>query len=180
MRRLLHRQFVGALAATSCPRLDFPQAALGVRFSSTATGGAEKPIPVDETKKNVPSEGTDILCKIARGELPATVRYSDEVCIAIDDVNPVAPVHVLIVPRLHIDGISSMASEKACNALSGYDDQEKLVGHLFTVANKVARELGIAESGYRTVFNNGKDGGQTVPHLHLHLLGGRRMKWPPG
>jgi len=115
-----------------------------------------------------------IFCKIVRGEVPSKRVYEDEQVYAFHDINPVAPVHILIVPKKHITGIQTLEREDEC-----------LVGHMFYVARKIAEELGIApdenlNKGYRLVFNVGKDAGQSVFHLHLHLIGGRKMEWPPG
>jgi histidine triad (HIT) family protein len=107
--------------------------------------------------------------KIYDGEIPADVLFKDELCCAFRDISPQAPTHVLIVPREPIPRIAA-ATEA---------DQATL-GHLLSVAAKVAVSLGIEESGYRIVINNGADGGETVPHLHVHLLGGRQLLWPPG
>ncbi len=115
-----------------------------------------------------------IFCKILRGEIPSKKVYEDEKVYAFHDINPVAPVHILIIPKKHILGIQELQQEDEC-----------LVGHMFYVAKKIAQELGLApdgnlSGGYRLVFNVGKDAGQTVFHLHLHLIGGRSMSWPPG
>lgn len=106
--------------------------------------------------------------KIITREIPAAIVHEDEHCLAFRDVQPQAPVHVLVVPRRPIPSLESITAEDA-----------PLIGHLFVVATQVAAAEGLA-SGYRTVFNVGTDGGQTVPHLHLHVLGGRRLAWPPG
>ncbi len=105
-----------------------------------------------------------IFCKIVAGEIPAKEVYRDEQVTAFHDINPVAPVHVLIVPNEHIP--SAAAAEP---------QHEALLGHMFVVARRVAEELGVAERGFRLVVNNGPEAGQEVPHLHMHLLGGRRM-----
>ena len=110
-----------------------------------------------------------IFCRIAAGGIPADVIYRDEQVTAFRDIDPQAPVHVLLIPNQHI------ASTDALEA-----GHEALVGKLFTAAKKVAREQGIADNGYRLTINTGRDGNQTVAHLHLHLIGGRRMGWPPG
>jgi len=110
-----------------------------------------------------------IFARIIDGEIPAKLIHDDEKCIAFHDVNPQAPVHVLIVPRKPLVNID--ASTEADSAL---------LGHLLHVAAGLARELNVAESGYRIVINNGKDGGQSVDHLHVHLLAGRTLTWPPG
>lgn len=111
---------------------------------------------------------TDCLfCKIVRGEIPARIVDETEDAIAFRDITPQAPVHVLVIPRRHVDSL----------LVSG-DEAE--MGRLMTLAVRVARAEGIAESGFRTVVNTHDDGGQTVNHLHVHVLGGRRMMWPPG
>ena len=111
-----------------------------------------------------------IFCKIAAGEIPAKKLYEDERAIAIADIDPKAPLHALVIPKQHIASLAEV----------GASEQEKtLVGHLLGVANQLAQERGLSE-GYRIVVNIGPDGGQTVDHLHVHLLGGRAMHWPPG
>ncbi len=110
-----------------------------------------------------------IFCKIVAGELPATIVHETERVVAFRDIDPQAPVHVLVVPRRHIATLHDVA-----------DEDGDLVGEIFQVARRVADNEGIAETGYRTVFNCGGHGGQDVYHLHLHLLGGRQMAWPPG
>jgi histidine triad (HIT) family protein len=110
-----------------------------------------------------------LFCKIARKEIPATVVYEDNHVLAFRDINPGAPVHILVIPRQHIE---SMATVEA--------GQAALIGHLLTAAAEIARAEKIAESGYRLVANTGKEGGQSVYHLHFHLMGGRQMSWPPG
>ena len=107
--------------------------------------------------------------KIYDGEIPAEIVHRDELCCAFRDISPQAPTHVLIVPAKPIARIAEATEE----------DQATL-GHLLLTAAKIAGELGIAESGYRTVINNGPHGGETVPHLHVHVLGGRQLDWPPG
>lgn len=110
-----------------------------------------------------------IFCNIAAGQSPADILHEDDVAVAFRDIHPQAPVHVLIVPRRHLSAISAMKEE----------DRE-LVGHLHWVARQLAEKLGVAESGYRLVINVGRDANQTVGHLHLHLLAGRALGWPPG
>jgi histidine triad (HIT) family protein len=110
-----------------------------------------------------------LFCKIAAGDIPATLVYQDERLIAFKDINPQAPMHVLVVPRRHIPTL---------NDLVGSDDQ--LVGEMLRRAAAIAGEHGHADRGYRTVFNCNADAGQTVFHIHLHVLGGRSLKWPPG
>lgn len=110
-----------------------------------------------------------LFCKIRDGQVPAKVVYRDDVCLGFEDINPQAPTHVLFIPLKHIPTVNDLAME----------DRET-VGHLFTAAAKVARERGFAENGYRVVMNTHRDAGQTVFHIHLHLLGGRSLGWPPG
>ena len=107
--------------------------------------------------------------KICDKEIPATIVYEDERCVVFRDISPKAPLHILVIPRKAIPRVA-MATE----------EDEALLGHLLLTAAKVARSEGVADSGYRLVINNGKDGGEAVPHLHVHLLGGRQMEWPPG
>ena len=110
-----------------------------------------------------------IFCKIASGEIPSTRVYEDNVCIAFNDLTPQAPTHILIIPRGHVDSLDK-ASES---------DKDTL-GHLLLTAAKIARDNGFAENGYRVVINTNSDGGQTVFHLHVHLLAGRTFVFPPG
>jgi len=110
-----------------------------------------------------------LFCKIAGGEIPAKLVLKDDQVIAFRDINPQAPVHVLVIPRRHIGSLNELGPDDAA-----------LMGHLHLVANQVARAEQIAEGGWRAVFNTGKHGGQTVHHLHLHVLGGRPLLWPPG
>lgn len=110
-----------------------------------------------------------IFCEIIAGEKPGTIVYQDDYVVGFLDINPASPVHILIVPRKHIPSIGDVQEE-----------HEALVGHLFTVANKLAAENGISNSGYRLIINSGPDARQAVFHLHLHLLGGRAMRFPMG
>ncbi len=110
-----------------------------------------------------------VFCQIATREKPAKVLYEDEQCLAIQDLFPRAPVHILVIPRKHITSLNDPL-----------DGEEPLLGHLLSVAARMAKERGIAGTGFRTVINTNAEGGQTVFHLHLHVLGGRAMKWPPG
>jgi histidine triad (HIT) family protein len=113
---------------------------------------------------------TDCLfCKIIHREIPASIVYEDQRVLAFNDVNPQAPTHVLVVPKRHIASLNDMSVE---------DDQ--LIGELVRRAAAIAKERGLSAGGYRTVFNTNRDAGQTVFHIHLHLLGGRSMQWPPG
>lgn len=110
-----------------------------------------------------------LFCRIIAGELPSSQVYSDESVVAIRDISPQAPTHILLLARKHIASVADL----------GKADRE-LMGKIFAVGVELAGREGIAESGYRLVVNNGRDGGQTVDHLHVHLLGGRRLAWPPG
>lgn len=110
-----------------------------------------------------------IFCKLGEKEIPTRAVYEDETTFAFHDMNPEAPVHVLVIPKAHIK-----------NVAEANDSDSALLGHLLLVAKKVAKLTGIAEGGYRIVTNSGKDGGQSVDHLHLHVMGGRHMTWPPG
>ncbi len=105
-----------------------------------------------------------IFCQIAAGKIPSEILYRDDEVVAFRDINPAAPTHLLIIPGKHIPSVAH---------LSGTD--LPLVGHMVDVANQLAKDAGISESGYRLVINYGKDSGQVVPHLHLHLLGGRKL-----
>jgi histidine triad (HIT) family protein len=110
-----------------------------------------------------------LFCKIVEGQIPATIVFQDDHVVAFKDITPRAPTHVLIVPRRHIASL---------NDLGAGDDA--LVGEMVRAAAAIAKEQGLADRGYRTVFNCNADAGQTVFHIHLHLLGGRTMAWPPG
>lgn len=110
-----------------------------------------------------------LFCKIIAGEIPSDKVYEDESVYAFNDISPEAPVHILIVPKEHIS---------SCNELD--EKNAQVVAKIFTVAKKLAEEKGIADKGYRIVNNCGEDGGQSVKHLHFHLLGGRSLAWPPG
>ena len=105
-----------------------------------------------------------VFCQIVAGKIPARLLYQDDEVIAFPDINPAAPIHLLIVPKRHIPSLAHLS-----------EDETPLVGHMIKIANQLAREEGIADSGYRLVINTGKDGGQVVPHLHMHLLGSRRL-----
>jgi len=110
-----------------------------------------------------------IFCKIINNEIPCTKVYEDDKILAFKDINPAAPVHVLIIPKKHITSVNEIN-----------EDNAEVVGHIFTTAAKLAKELGVDSNGYRVVTNVGTQGGQTVEHLHFHLLGGRNLGWPPG
>jgi histidine triad (HIT) family protein len=110
-----------------------------------------------------------LFCRIVAGEVPADSVFQDERCMAFRDTNPQAPVHLLVIPRDHMDSLDD----------AGQKD-EAVLGHLLRVAARVANEQGLSESGYRTVINTGAGAGQSVFHLHVHVLGGRSLNWPPG
>jgi histidine triad (HIT) family protein len=105
-----------------------------------------------------------IFCQIVAGTIPAEVLYRDEEIIAFRDINPAAPTHVLIVPKKHISSLAQLT-----------DDETPLAGNMIKVANRLAKEEGVSEKGYRLIISSGEEGGQIVPHLHMHLLGGRRL-----
>jgi histidine triad (HIT) family protein len=107
-----------------------------------------------------------IFCKIIAGDIPSKIIYQDKDVVIFPDINPVAPVHLLIVPSKHITSLATMTEADA-----------PLVGKMVAAANKVAREQGLADKGYRLTINSGADAGQLVPHLHSHLIGGRSLKW---
>ena len=107
--------------------------------------------------------------KICDREIPADIVHEDDLCVCFRDIAPQAPVHLLIVPRKPIPRIAEAE-----------DTDQALIGHLFLTARKIAKEQGLAEGGFRLVVNNGPDGGEAVPHLHIHILAGRQMAWPPG
>ncbi|MGA8891434.1 MAG: histidine triad nucleotide-binding protein [Anaeromyxobacteraceae bacterium] len=110
-----------------------------------------------------------LFCKIARKEIPAKLLFEDEDVVAFEDINPQAPVHALVVPRKHIPSLNELAPE-----------DDALVGKMARVAAAIARERGVAEAGWRSVVNVGREGGQLVFHVHMHCMGGRPMFWPPG
>lgn len=110
-----------------------------------------------------------LFCKIAAGQIPSEIVYQDEDGVAFRDINPQAPTHVLVIPREHLGNAAAASAEDA-----------GLMGRLLLIAAQVARQEGIEESGYRLVLNVGPHGGESVPHLHIHLIGGRQLAWPPG
>jgi histidine triad (HIT) family protein len=110
-----------------------------------------------------------VFCRIAEKKLPAKIVFEDKDAIAFEDVNPQAPVHILVIPKKHIS-----------TNLDLREEDNALVGHLFQVANKVSRDRGISDRGVRLVINCNREAGQTVYHIHIHVLGGRAMHWPPG
>ncbi len=110
-----------------------------------------------------------LFCRIIERRAPAKIVFEDEQAVAIEDIHPQAPVHLLVIPRKHLPSLKEAAPE-----------DEPLLGHLFTIAANLGRERGLDSKGYRTVINNGTWAGQSVFHLHVHLLGGRVFHWPPG
>jgi histidine triad (HIT) family protein len=108
-----------------------------------------------------------LFCRIVRKEIPATIVHEDADTVAFRDIDPKAPTHILVIPKTHVSSLNEVTDPT-------------MLGRLLLVARHLAKAEGIDQSGYRAVFNTGADSGQTVHHLHLHLLGGRRMKWPPG
>ncbi len=110
-----------------------------------------------------------IFAKIIRKEIPAKIVHEDEHCLAFHDVSPQAPTHVLVIPKKEIESLEQLTVDDAA-----------LLGHIWIVIPQIARQLGLGEDGYRVVVNCGRDGGQSVNHLHYHILGGRPMTWPPG
>jgi histidine triad (HIT) family protein len=113
--------------------------------------------------------GDTIFGKIIRKEIPANIVYEDDLCLAFTDISPQAPTHILVIPKQPIPKLSDVTVA-----------DKELLGHLLLTVKKVADNAGLAETGYRVVINTGNDGGQTVFHLHMHILGGRSMQWPPG
>ena len=110
-----------------------------------------------------------IFKKIIDKEIPVDIVYEDELCLAFRDIDPKAPVHVLIIPKKEIPSLAEVS-----------ESDKELLGHLLVTASQIAKDLGISDSGYRLVANTNEEGGQEVHHLHIHLLGGRQMNWPPG
>jgi len=110
-----------------------------------------------------------VFSKIIAREIPARIVYEDDCCLAFHDVAPQAPVHMLVIPKKEIARVGATQV-----------DDEALLGHLIYVAQSIAKEQGLHETGFRLVINHGRDGGETVPHLHVHVMGGRPMGWPPG
>lgn len=110
-----------------------------------------------------------IFCKIINGEIPCSIIYENDKILAFNDINPVAPVHILIIPKQHIESAQNISVDNA-----------DITAEIFLAASKIAKDKGIDKTGYRIVTNIGVDGGQTVQHLHYHLLGGRSLQWPPG
>ena len=115
------------------------------------------------------AEQNCIFCQVVAGEISADIIYRDDLAVAFRDINPQAPVHALVIPREHMESLDDAAGR-----------DEMTLGHLLRVAARVANEQGLSESGYRTVINTGAGAGQSVFHLHLHVVGGRPLHWPPG
>lgn len=113
--------------------------------------------------------GDTIFGKIIRREIPANIVYEDDLCLAFTDINPQAPTHILVIPKKPIPTLSEADA-----------DDKALLGHMLLTIKNIAQDAGLTTSGYRVVINTGNDGGQTVFHLHMHLLGGRPLQWPPG
>ena len=110
-----------------------------------------------------------LFCRIAAGEIPAKIVFDDENVVAFEDINPQAPIHIVIIPRKHIPTVLDLT-----------DEDQELVGHLHMVANQIAAEKSLADDGFRLVTNCKKSAGQEVFHIHMHMLGGREFSWPPG
>merc|ERR1712080_128338 len=130
---------------------------------------ADQPSLLETAKKKYgPHAGNTIFTKILNKEIPSKFIYEDDKCVAFHDISPQAPVHLLVIPRLHMPSLQD-----------AHEDDEALLGHLLYVAKVCAANEGL-DKGYRVVINNGDDGAQSVHHLHIHVLGGRQIKWPPG
>jgi histidine triad (HIT) family protein len=110
-----------------------------------------------------------LFCRIAKKEIPSRILFEDDNLLALHDVNPIAPIHVLVIPKEHITGLGDVTPEHT-----------KVLGELLAATRRVGEETGLGQSGYRVVINNGQHAGQSVLHLHLHVLGGRPLAWPPG
>ncbi|AWI03320.1 histidine triad nucleotide-binding protein [Clostridium drakei] len=110
-----------------------------------------------------------IFCKIIKGEIPCEKVYEDDIVLSFKDISPGAPAHILIIPKKHISSLNELT-----------DEDSKIVAHVFIVLKEIVKKLGIDKTGYRIVSNCGEDGGQSVPHIHFHVLGGRNLQWPPG
>ena len=119
---------------------------------------------MEETRQYSAMSMDCIFCQIAAGKVPSVILYQDKQVLAFRDINPLAPTHLIIIPRRHIPSLARLSEAEL-----------PLIGHMVDVANQLARKEGIAEKGYRLVINSGEQGGQLVPHLHLHLLGGRKL-----
>jgi len=141
-----------------------PRSAISSEFSESKGAGYAESVLFLYTERAM----SCLFCKIVEGAIPSTAIYQDDLCYAFADIHPQAPVHVLIAPREHIVSLAD-----------GEEADRALFGHLLWVAARIARDKDLA-AGYRVVVNTGEDGGQTVDHLHFHLLGGRSLTWPPG
>lgn len=116
-----------------------------------------------------PQDAGCLFCRIARRELPARILFETADVVAFEDIRPKAPVHVLVIPKLHFASLNDAP-----------EGSERLIGELLHAARRAAQEKGVAATGYRVVLNTGRDSGQEVPHLHFHVIGGRPLSWPPG
>jgi histidine triad (HIT) family protein len=125
--------------------------------------------PMSESRNQERSMAGCLFCDVVNGNVKANIVYQDDSIVAFKDIRPQAPVHLLLIPRKHLAGVLDIEPE-----------DHALIGEIFQVASRLAREQGIAESGFRVVVNSGADAGQSVFHLHYHLIGGRLMSWPPG
>jgi len=139
------------------------------RLLSTVADAPGQARPAGPARPEVRPVTDCLFCRIARGELDAQVVYRDEQVVAFRDVNPQGPVHILVIPVEHLPGIADAG-----------DEHNELLGRMLNVARRIAADEGVAQRGYRLVINQGRDVGQSVDHLHLHLIGGRPMGWPPG
>ncbi|NMM61948.1 histidine triad nucleotide-binding protein [Clostridium sp. P21] len=110
-----------------------------------------------------------IFCKIIKGEIPCEKVYEDDIVLSFKDISPGAPAHILIIPKKHISSLNELT-----------DEDSKIIGHVFVILKEIVKKLGIDKTGYRIVSNCGEDGGQSVSHIHFHVLGGRKLQWPPG
>jgi len=115
------------------------------------------------------SESNCLFCKIISGDIPGDFIHRDDKCVVVRDINPQAPTHVLVIPREHMESLDDASA-----------GDEQLLGHLLRVAARIANQEGLGDSGYRTVINTGAGAGQSVFHIHVHVLGGRGLAWPPG
>jgi histidine triad (HIT) family protein len=115
------------------------------------------------------SESNCLFCKVVSGDIPGDFVHRDDKCVVIRDINPQAPTHVLVIPREHMESLDDASA-----------GDEQLLGHLLRVAARIANQEGLGDSGYRTVINTGAGAGQSVFHIHVHVLGGRGLAWPPG
>lgn len=160
--------FSGRLLLTTVATLSvLPRSIRAEKFCSSP-GGCTEPSKAKQATERY-TTGDTIFGKILRKEIPADIVYEDDKCIAFRDVNPVAPKHLLVIPRKPIERLSQATADDA-----------ELLGHLMLAAKTVAKQEGLVESGFRIVINDGRDGAQSVYHLHIHIIGGRLLNWPPG